>query len=204
MCNPGVEGFFFIVYDDVECNPGKTPPAPKLVATAGAAYRGPPCNRAAFGRWRFVPRMLVDVSKRSQSVELFGVTHASPVGIAPMGVSGLCCFDGDVALARAAVAAGVPSVLSAASTVPLERVMAEAPGTWYQAYLPAQKEVIGPLLERLKAAGVGVLVLTLDVQVASVRENEVRNGFSVPLRFTPKLVIGGMLLRPRVLILTIG
>ena len=43
---------------------------------------------------------------------------------------------------------------------------------------------------------VGVLVLTLDVQVASVRENEVRNGFSVPLRFTPKLVIGGML-RPR-------
>ncbi len=153
-------------------------------------------NRAAFARWRFVPRMLVDVSKRSQSVELFGVTHASPVGIAPMGVSGLCCFDGDVALARAAVAAGVPSVLSAASTVPLERVMAEAPGTWYQAYLPAQKEVIGPLLERLKAAGVGVLVLTLDVQVASVRENEVRNGFSVPLRFTPKLVIGG-LLRPR-------
>ena len=50
VCNPGVEGFFFIVYDDVECNPGKTPPAPKLVATAGAAYRGPPCNRAAFGR----------------------------------------------------------------------------------------------------------------------------------------------------------
>ena len=40
-------------------------------------------NRAAFARWRFVPRMLIDVSKRSQSVELFGVTHASPVGIAP-------------------------------------------------------------------------------------------------------------------------
>lgn len=48
ICNPGGEGFFFIVYDDAECNPGKTPPAPKLVATTGAAYRGPSCNRAAF------------------------------------------------------------------------------------------------------------------------------------------------------------
>ena len=48
ICNPGSEGFFFIVYDDAECNPGKTPPAPKLVATTGAAYRGPSCNRAAF------------------------------------------------------------------------------------------------------------------------------------------------------------
>ena len=48
ICNPGGEGFFFIVYDDAECNPGKTPPAPKLVATTGAKYRGPSCNRAAF------------------------------------------------------------------------------------------------------------------------------------------------------------
>lgn len=50
ICNPGGEGFFFIVYDDAECNPGKTPPAPKLVATTGAAYRGPSCNRGAFSR----------------------------------------------------------------------------------------------------------------------------------------------------------
>lgn len=153
-------------------------------------------NRAAFRRWRFRPQPLVDVSQRSLSVELFGVTHALPVGIAPMGVSGLCWYDGDVALARAARAAGVPSVLSAASTTPLERVMAEAPGTWYQAYLPARTEVIGPLLDRIQAAGVQVLVLTLDVQIASARENELRNGFSIPLRFTPKLMIGG-LLRPR-------
>ncbi|MGK6305772.1 alpha-hydroxy acid oxidase [Variovorax sp. DT-64] len=153
-------------------------------------------NRAAFGRWRFLTRPLVDVSKRSQAIALFGTTYASPVGIAPMGVSGLCCFDGDVALARAAARAQVPSVLSAASTTPLERVMREAPGTWYQAYLPAQHAVIDPLLERLKAAEVGVLVITVDVQIASVRENELRNGFSIPLRFTPRLMAGG-LMRPR-------
>jgi L-lactate dehydrogenase (cytochrome) len=125
------------------------------------------------------------VSKRSQSVDLFGVTFASPIGIAPMGVSGLCCFDGDVALARAAAKLGVPSVLSAASTVPLERVIREAPGTWYQAYLPAQHEVIDPLLSRLQSAGVGTLVITVDVQVASVRENELRHGFSIPCASRP-------------------
>jgi L-lactate dehydrogenase (cytochrome) len=153
-------------------------------------------NRTAFRRWRFRPRPLVDVSRRSLSAEVFGKRYASPLGIAPMGVSGLCCFDGDVALARAAAAAGVPSILSAASTIPLERVMREAPGTWYQAYLPARQEVIAPLLERLKAADVEVLVVTVDVQIASVRENELRNGFSIPLRFTPRLMAGG-LMRPR-------
>ncbi len=158
-------------------------------------------NRAAFRRWRFRTHPLVDVSRRSLAIELFGTRYEMPVGIAPMGVSGLCCFDGDVALARAAVAAGAPSVLSAASTVPLERVMHEAPGTWYQAYLPAKEDVIGPMLERLKKAGVGVLVVTVDVQIASVRENELRNGFSIPLRFTPRLMAGG-LLRPRWMVQT--
>ncbi|MES2186599.1 MAG: alpha-hydroxy acid oxidase [Pseudomonadota bacterium] len=149
-------------------------------------------NRAAFRRWSFLTRPLVDVSRRQQGIELFGTRWASPVGIAPMGVSSLCCFDGDVALARAAARAQVPSVLSAASTVPLERVMQEAPRTWYQAYLPADHGVIGPLLERLKAARVPVLVVTTDVQVASTRENELRNGFSIPLRLTPRLVAGGL------------
>lgn len=154
-------------------------------------------NRAAFQRWRFRTRPLVNVSRRSQSVEIFGTRYAVPFGIAPMGVSGLCCFDGDVALARAAATVGAPSILSAASTIPLERVMREAPGTWYQAYLPARpEEVIAPLLDRLQAAGVGTLVVTVDVQIASVRENELRNGFSIPLRFTPRLMAGG-LMRPR-------
>jgi L-lactate dehydrogenase (cytochrome) len=153
-------------------------------------------NRRAFERWHFLPRPLVDVSSRSQTVELFGTTYACPVGISPMGVSGLCCFEGDIALARAAAKAGVPSVLSAASTVPLERVMQATPGTWYQAYLPARQEVIEPLLDRLKAAAVRVLVMTVDVQIAAARENELRNGFSIPLRFTPRLMAGG-LARPR-------
>lgn len=153
-------------------------------------------NRNAFARWQLLPRPLVDVSRRSQAIELFGTTYGSPVGIAPMGVSGLCWFEGDVALARASAAARQPAILSAASMIPLERIMREAPGTWYQAYLPADRDVIGPMLDRLKAADVPVLVVTVDVQVASTRENELRNGFSIPLRFTPRLMAGG-LMRPR-------
>jgi len=149
-------------------------------------------NRAAFERWRFRPRPLVDVSQRSLNVALFGTPYAMPIGIAPMGVAGLCGFDADMALARAAMAAHVPAILSAASTTALERVMHAAPGTWYQAYLPAQRDIILPLLQRLRAANVNVLVVTVDVPIAAVRENELRNGFSVPLRLTPRLVAGAL------------
>jgi L-lactate dehydrogenase (cytochrome) len=153
-------------------------------------------NRAAFDAWRFVPRPLVNVTQRSQGVQLFGRRYESPVGIAPMGVAALCHFDGDVALARAAHEAGQPYVLSAASTTPLERVARANPDTWYQAYLPANTEVIGPLLDRVAAAGIGVLVVTVDVQIAAMRENELRNGFTIPLRPNATLIAGG-LMRPR-------
>ena len=153
-------------------------------------------NRAGFERWGFVPRPLVDVSKRSQETELFGRRYASPIGISPMGVTSLCRFDGDRAMARAAKQVNVPFILSGASTTPLEKVAAELPDMWFQAYVPSKREVIAPLIQRVAAAGVQTLVVTVDVPIASVREIEVRNGFSVPLRLSGRLVMGG-LSRPR-------
>ena len=158
-------------------------------------------NRLAYDRWRFVTHSLVDVSQRSQAVEIFGTRYDMPLGIAPMGVTGLCAFEGDLALARAAARMKAPFVLSGASTVPLERVMQAAPGTWYQAYIPAQQEVIAPLLDRLRAAQVEVLVVTVDVPIASTRENELRNDFRLPLKLTPRLLAGGAM-RPRWLLQT--
>ena len=153
-------------------------------------------NRQSFSRWQFLTHPLVDVSERSQAVELFGIRYGAPIGISPMGASVLCAFDADRALAAAAHAAGVPFVLSAASTTPLEHVAAVNPDMWYQAYLPARMEVIDPLLERLRRADVRVLVITADVPIASTREHEIRNGFSLPLRPSRKLILGG-LARPR-------
>jgi L-lactate dehydrogenase (cytochrome) len=153
-------------------------------------------NRAGFERWRFVPRPLVDVSQRSQETELFGKRYAAPVGISPMGVTGLCRFDGDCAMARAARTVNVPFILSGASTTPLEKVAVASPDAWFQAYIPSRREVIKPLVERVARAGAQTLVVTVDVPIASVREIELRNGFSIPLRLSGRLVLGG-LSRPR-------
>lgn len=175
----------------------RLPPSIYGYVTGGAedecALRG---NRSAFERWAFLPRPLVDVSKRSQVTDLFGRRYASPVGISPMGVSNLCRFDGDRALARAARKVGVPFILSGASTTPLEQVAVDMPDMWFQAYIPSRREVIEPLVRRIAAAGIRTLVVTVDVPIASVREMEVRNGFSVPLRLSGRLMLGG-LSRPR-------
>lgn len=159
-------------------------------------------NRSAFSRWGFLTHPLVNVSKRDITIEIFGEQYQSPVGISPMGVSALCGYEGDLSLAKAAKQVSAPFILSAASTVPVERVLKENPLTWYQAYIPADFSVIDPLLNRLKNANVKVLVITVDVQVASVRENELRNGFTIPLRPSFQLILGG-LLRPYWLINTL-
>jgi len=153
-------------------------------------------NRAAFSKWSFLTHPLVNVSIRTLSVQIFDEHYSLPIGISPMGVSALCGFEGDLSLARAAKQMSAPFVLSAASTIPVERVIEENPRTWYQAYIPADFAVIEPLLNRLKRSNVQVLVVTVDVQVASTRENELRNGFTIPLRPNLKLLMGG-LMRPR-------
>src|SRR3981081_4675718 len=77
-------------------------------------------NRTAFAEFGFLPRMLVDVSKRSQQTTLFGHTYATPFGISPMGISALYAYRGDIVLASAADVANVPMIMSASSLIPLE------------------------------------------------------------------------------------
>lgn len=149
-------------------------------------------NRSAFADWGFVPRVLVDVSHRSQSTELLGRRWASPFGIAPMGITALSCFEGDLALARAAQAAGVPFVISGTSLIPLERIMQAAPDSWFQAYLPGDPARIDALIDRVARAGVQTLVVTVDIPVAGNRENNIRAGFSTPLRPSLRLAWDGI------------
>ncbi|MDR6475957.1 L-lactate dehydrogenase (cytochrome) [Burkholderia sp. OAS925] len=190
---------------DLERSASRRLPASIFGYVSGGAedHRAVVGNRTAFNRWVLVPRMLTGVAERSQEVEIFGQRYTSPVGIAPMGLAGLCAYEGDLQLAAAARDAKVPFVLSAASTVPLEKVAMAAPGSWYQGYLSADRSTITPLLARIERAGFGVLVITVDVPLAAQRENELRNGFSVPLRLSRRLVYGG-LARPRWLLSTFG
>lgn len=145
----------------------------------GQSERG---NRQAYDDYGFRPKVLVDVSRRSTRCTVLGREYAAPVGVAPMGIAALTSYRGDVMLARAAAEAGVPCIMSGSSLIRLETVMAAAPGTWFQAYLPGDGAQIAALIERVAAAGVDTLVLTVDTPVAANRENNVRAGFSTPLR----------------------
>ena len=144
-------------------------------------------NRRAFEEYGFVPRVLRDVSGCDQTTTLFGKTYAAPFGIPPMGSAALCAYRGDVVLTRAAAAINVPMCLSASSLITLEDVRRENPAAWYQAYLAGDDARIEPLVDRVAAAGYDTFVVTADVPVPPNRENNIRNGFQVPLAITPRV-----------------
>ena len=139
-------------------------------------------NRSAFADYAFVTRVLQGVAHRSQATSLFGHTFAAPFGIAPMGLCALSAYRGDLVLAQAAAAAGIPMIASATSLIRLEDIAAANPAAWFQAYVPGEPARIDALLERVKRAGYRTLVVTVDTPVSGNRENNLRVGFSTPLR----------------------
>lgn len=149
-------------------------------------------NRAAFRRVQFRPRGLVGVAERSQSVELWGRRYQHPFGIAPMGVTAMCRHRCEWSLAQAAADASIPFVLSGLSTLPMEQLREAAPNFWYQGYIPGDPDVIRPLMQRLKANGVDVLVVTIDTPLGANRENNQRNGFTIPFKFSQGLLWDGI------------
>ncbi|CUH82224.1 alpha-hydroxy acid oxidase [Tropicibacter naphthalenivorans] len=179
-----------LTLDDFEPAARKHLPRPLFGYVAGAAETGAARqdNRDALDAWRLIPSVLRGVEGRSSAARLFGQDYAAPFGIAPMGLSALMARDGDLALARAAQAAGIPFVLSGSSLTPMERVVEANPDAWFQAYLPGEDDRIRALLGRVRAAGFRTLVLTADTAVLANRENNLRAGFSTPLRITPRLL----------------
>ncbi len=153
-------------------------------------------NRAVFDEIALVPRMLVDTSARSIRTTLFGRTYDAPFGIAPMGATAMAAYRGDVVFARIAAEANVPMIMSGSSLMKLEEVRAAGPTAWYQAYLPGDEGPITRLVERAARGGFDTLVLTVDGQVPGNRENNVRNGYSLPMRPSLRLAWDGIV-RPR-------
>src|SRR6266581_5642455 len=149
-------------------------------------------NRAQFDEIEFSPRVLVDVSTRTAKTTLFGRGYGAPFGIAPMGGTSMAAYRGDIVLARAAAAANIPMIMSGSSLIRLEDVAKECKTTWFQAYLPGDVPRITALIERVARAGFEILVITVDSQVAGNRENNVRAGFSTPLRPTARLAWDGI------------
>ena len=187
-----------LALDDFEDAARRVIPRPIFGYVTGGAETNASrrANREVWDEIAFVPKSLVDSSGRAQKTALFGRTYDAPFGIAPMGGTAMAAYQGDLVLARAAAAANVPMILSGASLTPLERVREAGPTAWFQAYLPGEAGPITELVERVARAGYETFVITVDVQVAANRENNVRSGFDTPLRPTLRLAWDGII-RPR-------
>jgi lactate 2-monooxygenase len=128
-------------------------------------------NRAAFERWRIVPRMLRDVSTRDTAIEVVGTRLPSPFVLCPIGVLEMAHREADLAVARAAAAEGIPFVFSNQASRPMEetaRAMGDAP-RWFQLYWSTSNELVESLVSRAERCGCSAIVLTLDTTMLGWR-----------------------------------
>jgi lactate 2-monooxygenase len=136
-------------------------------------------NREAFYRWRIVPRMLRDVSRRDLSVELLGMRLPAPVILGPVGVQGIIHSEGEIASARAAESLGVPFTLSTVSSRSIEEV-AHAKGNalrWFQLYWGKNPDLTASMLRRAERAGYRAVVVTLDTSMLAWRERDLHHAY---------------------------
>jgi lactate 2-monooxygenase len=136
-------------------------------------------NREAFERRRLRPRMLRGNVERDLSVEVLGTRSPAPFFLAPIGVLSIAHAEGELAVARAADATGVPMVLSSAASHSLEEVAAEmgdAP-RWFQLYWVNDREVAMSLVQRATASGYGAIVVTLDTLTLGWRPRDLQKAY---------------------------
>ena len=143
-------------------------------------------NHEAFDRVRFTPRSLVDVTERDAGVTVLGRRLEVPFICGPAGLARLVHREGELAVARAAAAAGTVFVISTASSYSIEEIAAVSDGPlWFQLYLWRSPDVVAQLVDRAAAAGCEALVLTVDVPLIGKRERDLRNGMMIPPRIGP-------------------
>jgi (S)-mandelate dehydrogenase len=147
-------------------------------------------NCASFASLRFRPRTLVDVSKRSLGTTILGRPSALPAIVGPMGLLGLSWRRGDLEMARAASAAGIPYGVSTTSMDSLEDIVRAAGGRpWFQCYVFRERAVSEGLIRRAADAGYEALIITSDFPVSGKREGDLRSG----LRPSAHLTLGAQL-----------
>ncbi|MEO6695130.1 MAG: alpha-hydroxy acid oxidase [Ignavibacteria bacterium] len=143
------------------------------------------CN--AYKRIYLKYRVLVDVSKRDLTTEVMGNKISMPVMIAPTAFHKLAHDEGELAVAKAAGAAGTIMILSTLSNSAVEEVVkASSKPVWFQLYVFKDRVITKALIERAEAAGCKAIVLTVDAPLLGTRERDVRNRFNLPDGVTVK------------------
>jgi isopentenyl diphosphate isomerase/L-lactate dehydrogenase-like FMN-dependent dehydrogenase len=139
-------------------------------------------NLAAWQRWRLRPRVLVDVAAVGTEVDLLGAPLSMPVLVAPVAYQRLVDPEGEVAMARAAAAAGTAMCLSTLATSRPGEVAAAAPGGrhWFQLYKFRDAGITQALMEEAAESGFEAVVVTADLPPGGNRERDLRTGFALP------------------------
>lgn len=151
-------------------------------------------NQAAFDDVRITPCYMRDLSALDPSKALFGRRYDLPIGIAPVGMGSLIWPRAELYNARAAGQHNIPMTLSTVACASIETVAEAAAGRlWFQLYSPKDEAVRFDLLNRAQAAGIDVLIVTVDVPVPPRRERTLRSGLSVVPRITARNICHAML-----------
>jgi L-lactate dehydrogenase (cytochrome) len=150
-------------------------------------------NTSDFDQIRLRQRVAVDMTNRSTATQMVGQDVAMPVALAPVGLTGMQCADGEIKAARAAAKFGVPFTLSTMSICSIEDVAenTDAP-FWFQVYTLKDDDFMRRLFARAKAARCSALVITVDLQIMGQRHKDIRNGLSAPPKLTPASIANMM------------
>jgi L-lactate dehydrogenase (cytochrome) len=140
-------------------------------------------NLDAFAGVVLTPRQMRGNGEVDLRTELLGSSSDLPLAIAPTGLNGLLYPDGEVEIARAAAAAGIPYVAPAMGSSTLEAIAAASSGPrWFQIYLWRDRALMQELMSRARTAGYSALVITVDTRVAGSRPRDLANGLTIPPR----------------------
>jgi len=137
-------------------------------------------NRAAYDRWVFLPRTLVDVSAVDTTTTVLGQTMATPILVAPTAFQKLAHPEGELAMAHGCLAADTTLVVSTIATTALEDVAGTGVSRWFQLYVQKDRPLTEEVVRRAEASGYSALVLTVDAPFLGRRERDERNRFSMP------------------------
>ena len=150
-------------------------------------------NSSDFDLIRLRQRVAVDMAGRSTASQMIGEDVAMPVGLAPVGLTGMQCADGEIKAARAAEAFGVPFTLSTLSICSIEDVAEHTTNPfWFQVYTLRDEDFMRRLFDRARDAGCSAIVVTVDLQVLGQRHKDLKNGLSAPPKLTPSSIANMM------------
>ncbi|MFV0492837.1 MAG: L-lactate dehydrogenase [Pseudorhodobacter sp.] len=146
-------------------------------------------NTSDFEQIRLRQRVAVDMSNRTTKTTMIGEDVAMPVGLAPVGLTGMQSADGEIKAARAAEKFGVPFTLSTMSICSIEDVAEHTTRPfWFQVYTLKDEDFMRRLFDRARAANCSAIVVTVDLQLLGQRHKDLKNGLSAPPKFTVKSI----------------